>query len=164
MSFSSSSLKRVALFAAAVVPVALVTGCSMTSTANPPAEPLVSVSGHTLGGRAPISGASVTLYDAGSTGYGSVPTVLGTATTDAGGSFTIARNSNTCSDPDQLYVVSSGGNAGSSGANGAAFLVEALGTCSTITAATTGLVIRELTRCSCGVCVGWLCLGRWFVD
>ncbi len=97
-----------------------------------------------MGGRQPISGATVTLYRAGKTGNGSAPTVLGTGTTDSTGAFSISHNSTTCSDPDQLYLVAAGGDPGVGSTNTSNVLVEALGSCSSISSST-NVVINELT-------------------
>ena len=110
-------------------------GCAMETTAvNTPAS-AAKVSGVAMGAHQPIVGATITLYDAGKTGYGSAPTVLGTGMTDANGAFSITHNANTCADPDQLYIISSGGNPGA-GSNTAGVLVAAMGLCSTINSGT----------------------------
>ncbi len=82
-----------------------------TPTATPtPTPPNASLSGVVQGGTAPISGSAVTLYAAGSSGYGSGAMSLGSATTDDSGGYTIAYNAP--STPTLLYVVAAGGDAG----------------------------------------------------
>ena len=58
----------------------------------------------------PVTGAAMTLYEAG-TGYASGATSLGTATSDGSGDFTISYTPP--SPAGELYVVALGGNAGS---------------------------------------------------
>jgi hypothetical protein len=122
---------------------ALLSGCSLNTSGIRLADD-VTIGGTAYGGRQPVIGATVNLYATGNTGYGSAATLLGTATTNSAGQFSITRNSNTCASPQQLYLVSSGGDPGA-GPNSAAVLVEALGACSSFTTSTTGLVINELT-------------------
>ena len=122
---------------------ALTTGCTLQSSGTSLAGE-VKISGTALGGRQPVIGATVNLYATGNAGYGSAATLIGTATTNSVGQFTITRNANSCTSPQQFYLVSSGGDPGS-GANSAAVLVSALGPCASVTTGTTGLVINELT-------------------
>lgn len=97
-----------------------------------------------MGASIPIVGATITLYAAGTTGYGSAPTVIGQGrtVTDSNGYFTINRVA-TCTDPQQLYIVSSGGSQAGV-ANAKIVTLEALGTCSTITSSTY-VIINEAT-------------------
>ena len=82
-----------------------------------------------------ISGATVEMLAAGTTGYSSTPTVAATypttATTDASGNFTLYYN---CapSPQDQMYLLASGGNAGG-GTNPDIKLMSALGSSCTTT-------------------------------
>ena len=140
----SVSLTRILLLSLATAPVVFTAGCGIGTSAPNSAVAIGAVSGFAHGGRQPIIGSAVTLYAASNGGYATAATVLGTATTLGDGSFSITRNSSTCTDPDQLYLVASGGDAGG-GTNSAITLVEALGTCSSITTATTGLNINEIT-------------------
>lgn len=78
------------------------------------------------GGQQPISGAAVTLYAAGSGGYGQGSALTPTATTDANGAWNISFN---CPQAGTLiYAVVSGGDAGG-GANSAIGLSALLGSC-----------------------------------
>lgn len=82
--------------------------------------------GTVRGGQQPIRGATVTLYAAGSGGYGQGTALTPTATTDAGGAWDISFN---CPQAGTLiYVVVSGGDAGG-GANSAIGLSASLGPC-----------------------------------
>lgn len=86
------------------------------------------------GGQQPVSGASVQLYAAGITGYGSAATPLlsSAVTTDATGSFTIPAGYTCPSSTSQLYIVATGGNPGLAAGTDNPALAEmsALGPCS----------------------------------
>jgi hypothetical protein len=145
MPFPAHSSFRFSLLTLAAVPLLVTTGCGF-GTADTSATGILpsAISGIAHGGHQPIIGATVTLYAAGKTAYGSAPTPLGTSTTLAPlGSFSIVPNSNTCSDPDQLYLVVAGGDSGA-GTNAASVLVQALGNCSTATSLS-GLDVDEVT-------------------
>jgi hypothetical protein len=133
------------------------------------------IAGQLMGAHSPITGATVVLYKAGNgssttyydttgtaqtcvAGYGACASVMGIATTSDGtdgnpaGYFSISRTiSNgtfdSCSDPDQLYITSTGGNPGlgTGGSNPKAVLLAALGTCSQVTAGTTVLMNEATT-------------------
>lgn len=78
----------------------------------------------------PITGAMVTLYQAGTEGYGSTPKILATALSDSQGNFNIV--SFTCDSPaSQLYVSADQGNGGV-GNNTAIDLVAILGPCQSL--------------------------------
>jgi len=108
-------------------------GCSMNVS---PTSSLAGgqLRGNVHGGQQPISGASVQLYAAGTTGYGSSATALlsSPVTTDATGSFSITGGYVCPSQSSQLYIVATGGNPGlAPGTNNAAsWLMTALGPCS----------------------------------
>jgi hypothetical protein len=105
----------------------------------------MSISGTAFGGQPPISGASIVVYATGQSGYGVLPSALGTATTDASGNFQVTSYTS-CADPQQVYIVASGGNPGLSSPtnNTASVLVAALGNCSTVSAST-HVIINEVT-------------------
>jgi len=94
------------------------------------------------GGLAPIAGSSVTLFAAGTSGYGAGATSIGTATTNASGAFTMLSYTCPAGNP-QTYFTATGGNAGS-GANAAIGLMAAVGPCNSLTPAAT-VTINELT-------------------
>jgi hypothetical protein len=85
------------------------------------------------GGSQPISGATIQLYAAGTTGYGTGATALLSTpvTSDASGSFSITGDYTCPSSTSQLYIVGTGGNPGlAPGTNNAAsVLMTAVGTC-----------------------------------
>lgn len=112
----------------------------VTPTPTPTATPTpgASLSGLVQGGLSGISGAGVTLYAAG-TGYGSNATVLGTATTDSDGSFTMEYTAP--ASPTVLYLVALRGNAGF-GSNSAIGLTGVAGMSNAVPESVT---INELT-------------------
>ena len=108
-------------------------GCGANLTSNS------SLAGGSLrgtlhGGQQPISGASVQLYAAGTTGYGASATALlsSPVITDANGAFSITGGYTCPSSTSQLYIVATGGNPGlAPGTNNAAIaLMAAVGPCS----------------------------------
>jgi len=110
-----------------------VLGCS----ANAPSTSTLAggqLSGHVHGGQQPVSGSTIQLYAAGTSGYGSsaTPLLSSALVTDASGSFTIPSGYTCPSATSQLYIVATGGNPGlSPGTNNAALaLMAALGPCS----------------------------------
>ena len=105
----------------------------------------LSIKGTAFGGQPPVSGSTITLYATGSTGYGSNPSGLGSTTTDASGNFQIS-NAPSCADPQQVYIVATGGNPGLTAGtdNNALTLVAALGNCSSVSPST-HVVINEVT-------------------
>jgi hypothetical protein len=127
---------------------AVLTGCG--SGVSTPTQPIIPVptafTGKVLAGTTPVVGASVQVYAAGQTGNGSAPTALTTAvTTDSTGTFSIPASSYTCSSSTAVvYIVATGGQVGSNGANSDIKLMSSPGACGTITTAST-YVVNELT-------------------
>ena len=112
------------------------TGCAGFQT-NIPAAPVTitgaSFTGNVHGGQQPVAGATVQLYQAGTTGYGVGAVGLianGGVQTTASGSFNIT-NDYTCTPGTQIYIVATGGNPGS-GINNALSLITALGPCANV--------------------------------
>jgi polygalacturonase len=139
----------------------LLSGCAGSQLALP-AHPL-RLSGTVHGGRQPVTGALIQLYAVGSTGDGSAATPLigatlttsdGTNSTDSNanagnanntlpaGSFTITGDYN-CPTGAEVYLVGTGGNAGS-GTNNNLALMAALGLCSSLSSSTY-IFMDELT-------------------
>ena len=112
-------------------PVALaLTGCGVGAS-NPIERdvPNDAVVGTVIGGQNPISGATISVYSYGSSGYGSAGTLLASTTTNATGGFNFASGAYTCpTSSTPVYILSIGGDSGS-GANPNAVLGAALGTC-----------------------------------
>jgi hypothetical protein len=139
---SRKALKPATLLLSALV--LFTTGCAMQQFSDTGAHSLT-VKGTAFGGQPPVTGSTITMYATGKTGYGSAATVMGTATTNASGNFNIT-SAVSCSDPQQVYLVASGGNPGlAAGTNNAALvMVAALGNCSSVSASTT-VDINEVT-------------------
>lgn len=149
MSLSSSPLKCFALFATAIIPLTLMTGCGMTP-AGPSATMLSLVNGSIHGGQSPIQNATVTLYvtNSAAAGYGQAGTVIGTDTTDVNGSFTIKTPATTANCPagQQAYITAAGGYQSGQPAmlNNSVLLMAALGDCVNVSAST-HVVLNEVT-------------------
>lgn len=92
--------------------------------------PSITLTGLVHSGTQPISGSSVDLYVAGTTGYGSgASSLLSSAvTTDTTGKFTLTGNFTCPSKDAQVYIVAKGGNTGA-GDNSSTALMAALGNC-----------------------------------
>ena len=142
------SLSRTIVGPAAIlvcsVSTLILSGCAMAPFTDTGAHSL-SVQGTAFGGQPPVTGSSISLFATGSSGYGSTPSSLGSATTDASGNFTIT-GAPSCTDPQQVYIVASGGNPGLGAGtnNNALVLVAALGNCSSVSAST-HVIINEVT-------------------
>jgi hypothetical protein len=140
---------------AAVAAASLLTlvGCGGASvnpgtTTTPPITTTPTVAqGHVFSGSLAVSGATVKLYAASATGYGTASTsLLQTAVTTASdGGFTIYGDF-TCPTNALVYVTATGGNPGITGSqtNSALAMMAGLGTCSSITSSTT-IQVNELT-------------------
>lgn len=106
------------------------------------------LSGILHGGPNPISGATVTLYFTGTSGYGLGATAVASTTTDVNGSFTLGNPSSSCPSGGYAYVTSYGGNTGANAANPNVLLMVPVGACSAIYTPTyngSSLWIDELT-------------------
>ena len=112
-----------------LAPLLALAGCAgfhSASTAVAPAA--ATISGAIHGGQQPVAGATVTLVAAGTSGYGSSPTVLASTTTDGGGGFSLSYN--TCPANNGLvYLLGTGGDAGA-GNNPALAEAVIIGPCS----------------------------------
>jgi sugar lactone lactonase YvrE len=103
------------------------------SNISHPSEPAAELNGKLLGGQSPITGATVQLYAAGSSGYGTgAQALLSPAkTTDQNGDFSIASSDYTCPQPNTpTYLVATGGDPGVGSNNPAIALMVATGPCS----------------------------------
>jgi NHL repeat len=102
---------------------------------------LPGLNGRVMGAVQPVSASSVTLWAAGTNGYGVGPTQLGTDISAADGSFVVAL---TCpSASAQIYLTAQGGDAGG-GSNSSLMLMTALGRCGALNLAIP-LIINEVT-------------------
>ena len=106
------------------------------------ATPAPSLSGTVHGGLTAVSGARVTLYAAGSIGYGSGATELASTASDSSGSFSFT--SWICpADNPETYVIVESGNPGG-GTNPAIGMMSLTGPCDALTASAFATV-NELT-------------------
>jgi hypothetical protein len=128
------------------IALAALAGCGFSGSATAVATP-IGLHGAIRGGQHPVSGASLQLYAAGSTGIGSTaqPLLSKPLQSDSGGSFTIPETY--CpSVSSLLYLVARGGNPGlASGAdNPAIALTTMLGACGSLSASSP-ITVNEVT-------------------
>ena len=129
----------------------LACGCgasSKSASTGPGGGTGASFSGKVMAGSQPVSGATVQLYAAGSTGYGSAGTALLTSAlvTNSAGGFTIPAGYTCPSSSTQVYLIARGGNPAGSGAgnNSSLDLMSALGSCGSIVSGAS-VVLNEVT-------------------
>jgi len=140
-----------AILAAQLAFAGMLAGCGTGSlshdSAITPSAGHGAITGRVHGGQQPISGASILLYAAGTAGTASASRSMLTSpvTTDSNGMFNIT-GLYSCNSGDQVYLVASGGSAGS-GNNSAINLMAALGPCATLlaNANTTFINVNEVT-------------------
>jgi streptogramin lyase len=108
----------------------------------------VSFGGKVSAGSHPVIGATVQLYSAGNSGYGSAGTALLSAaiTTNSAGSFTVPSGYTCSGSSTQVYLIAKGGNPGLSGSvnNSSLAMMAALGSCGSI-ASGASVVVNEVT-------------------
>jgi streptogramin lyase len=101
-----------------------------------------------MGGQQPVSAASIQLYAAGLTGNASAATPLLTTPvlTDSSGSFNITGDYTCPTNAAPVYLVATGGNPGLPGSvnNSALVLVDALGSCASLSSSTF-ILVNEVT-------------------
>jgi hypothetical protein len=147
-------MQSVVVSAALCVALAGCAGGNSTSPISTVASPqAVSITGRVMGGQQPINQATIQLYAAGNTGYGSAyPYSAGTSllgnnvvTTSGGGDFNITGDY-TCPSPStQVYIEAIGGvPIAGEPANPNIITLAALGPCSSLSSATF-ITINELT-------------------
>jgi sugar lactone lactonase YvrE len=151
--FSFANLSFVCLVMVSAL-LLLVFGCGGSSTGSVPVSmggttsgAGVSFGGKVMAGSQPVSGATVQLYAAGGSGYGSAGTALLTTvvTTSSSGSFTVPAGYACASSSTQVYLVARGGVAGSgTGSNSSLAMMAALGSCGAISSST-AVVMNEVT-------------------
>jgi hypothetical protein len=154
--FKFISCRQVLILCGIAVGLSLIAGCGSTMTMAPgtsissESDGDMSVSGLVHGGQSPIQGASVVLYATASTspGYFHAGVVIGSATTDVNGKFTISPSatSSNCPSGQYAYITSAGGYPSGSPAltNNSTLLMAALGACSGISSSTS-VIINEVT-------------------
>ena len=119
--------------------VTVLTGCAgMVNDAATPITNGTTMQGKVFGGQQPISGATIQLYAAQTTGYAAAaaPLISTAVTTDANGNFSITGDYTCPASPNDLvYLTATGGNSGS-GVNSNIVQVAALGPCSSLSSST----------------------------
>ena len=102
------------------------------------------LNGLVMAGSQTVAGASVSLYAAGTSGYGSAASQVATSTTGKSGAFTIPAGYTCPSQASQVYLVASGGTVGSNTEpNPNLALMTALGSCSNLSS--TSVMVNEAT-------------------
>ncbi len=128
--------------------MAALTGCGSGVSTLPEHEVAVTLQGTVKGGEQPVVGATIQLYQVGTTGDGttSTPMLTTPVITGAGGSFSITGDYTCPSITTEVYLVATGGNPGLiAGTNNTALsLMAALGNCGDLTSAT-HIIINEVT-------------------
>jgi len=114
--------------------------CSGGSNGAAPSAHSMALSGRAMGGQQAVAGATVTVYQVGTGGYGTGRTSLASTTTDGSGNWNVTVS---CPNNNPVYVVAAGGNAGS-GTNAQLAMSVFLGGC---TAASTqnNVNVNEVT-------------------
>jgi streptogramin lyase len=143
------AIRALVLVGAAAVASAFLAGCalsgnSVTAFGGSGATPQARFQGKVFGGQQPVSGATIQLYTVGTGGTASAasPLIASSVTTNPGGQFSIT-GTYSCASATQVYIVATGGNAGS-GTNSAMSLMAALGPCSSLSSSTF-INMNELT-------------------
>jgi hypothetical protein len=154
---ASKASLRTALVVAMTAAVVFTSGCSTMYSPGPDNTPAMgaAIQGKVHGGQSPISGSSIALLVAGSTGYGLAGTSLLTTpvTSAADGSFSITGDY-TCPTPNSLvYITATGGNPGIGSSNSAIVLAAPLGACSTLTSSSF-ININEVTTAATAIALG----------
>lgn len=113
------------------------------------------IQGKVHGGQFPISGATMGLYLAGSSGYGSSGGNLltTTVTTAADGSFNITGDYTCPTASSLVYLTASGGNPGVGSNNSAIQMVAPLGACGNLNSGTF-ITINEVTTAAAAIALG----------
>jgi hypothetical protein len=134
----------------------IMTGCGIGGGGNSDARGTAlskgSLQGQVYGGQQAVSGSSIALYAAASTGYGvgSMSILTNPVSSDSNGNFGITGDY-TCptniNGDSQVYIVATGGDPGAGTNNPALAMMAALGSCATLkaNAATTFITINEIT-------------------
>lgn len=137
-------LKFVVCGVTTLLPALLLAGCGMDQMSSvTPNVMSPAVVGRSYGGQQPVTGATISVVEMGTSGYGSTGVVLASTLTDSNGNFSFAPGAYTCPQSDTpVYLLGIGGNAGS-GNNGSAVEAAALGTCSN--AKQSFVVMNEVT-------------------
>jgi hypothetical protein len=101
------------------------------------------LNGLVMAGSQTVAGASVSLYAAGSSGYGSAASQIATSSSGKNGTFTIPAGYTCPSQTSQMYLVAAGGSVGNNDVNPNLALMTALGSCSNLSS--TSVIVNEVT-------------------
>ena len=135
------------------LPLLILTGCGTALTSAPLAAPAggagaLTLTGRVKGGQQPITGALISLYSVGTTGYGtgSASMLTTPVRSDPNGNFSITNDYSCGSGNPEVYLVARGGNPGLTAGtdNPAIVLMAPLGPCNNLFS-TTFLTVNELT-------------------
>jgi hypothetical protein len=149
---------RTVLAVAVTAAVGFTSGCANLATTSMDNTPMpgAAIQGKVKGGQFPVSGGTIGLFVAGSTGYGSsggANLLTTTVTTAADGSFSFP-HTYTCPSPSSLlYLTASGGNPGLGANNSAIMLVAPLGACGSLTDSTF-INVNEVTTAAAAIALG----------
>jgi hypothetical protein len=148
------ALKRVV--ACVFLSISLLTGCGIQQTNTPALQAApTALSGVAHGGQQPVLGATVSIYEVGSTGYGVASTTPKATTTTSAvdGTFHFASNAYTCTASNTpMYLVVTGGIPGGYSTNANIALIAALPTCTAGQSAY--VVVNEVTTAATLVALG----------
>ncbi len=137
--------------------VVFTSGCSMTNVTSVDHTPLsgAAIQGKVHGGQFPVVGATIGLYVAGSSGYGSSGgNLLTTAvTTAADGSFSITGDYTCPTASSLVYLIASGGNPGVGSTNSGIVMTTPLGQCGNLTSSTF-IYVNEVTTAATAIALG----------
>ena len=129
--------------------LAALTGCGMGNL-DTSASSTFSIAGVVHGGQQPVTGSTIQLYTAGTSGNGSTATAMitsTTVTTSPSGTFLITGDYHCVNSTDQVYLTATGGNPGLTDPttnNNALVLIAAIGNCGNL-ASISNLDIDEVT-------------------
>jgi streptogramin lyase len=125
-------MKIAYLLAVSAIASTLLTGCGSISV-TPVTPQVTGFGGRVHGGINPVVGATVQLWEVGSTGYGSAPTPLGSSVlTDSNGGFYLGNSGIVCpASAPEIYLTATGGNPGYPTAtnNDGLYLMTVIGPC-----------------------------------
>jgi len=148
------ALKR--LIACVSLSVIFLTGCTLQQTAGPALQtPASTLSGVAHGGQQPVLGATVSIYEVGSTGYGVASTTPKATTTTSAvdGTFSFASNTYTCTAANTpMYIVVTGGTPGGFSTNANLALLAAIPACTA--GQSSFIVVNEVTTAATIVALG----------
>lgn len=135
---------KLILCGATILPAALLAGCAMSPmTSVTPNMASPAIAGRAFGGQQPVVGATISVAEMGTSGYGSTGIILASTQTDSNGNFSFAPNAYTCPQSDTpVYLLGIGGDSGF-GNNGSSVEAAALGTCTN--AKQSFVVMNEVT-------------------